>query len=53
MNVGKILTTVDTHTAGGPTSTITGGLPPHQGKNVAEKMEYFRRRGEAKAVGEP
>lgn len=42
MNVAKILTTVDTHTAGGPTRTITGGLPPLQGKNVAEKMEYFR-----------
>jgi proline racemase len=42
VNVSKIVTTVDTHTAGGPTRIITAGLPPLRGTSVAEKMEYFR-----------
>lgn len=41
MKVKRILTTIDTHTAGGPTRTITGGLPVLRGDSVAEKMEYF------------
>ncbi|MHB1191793.1 MAG: proline racemase family protein [Longimicrobiales bacterium] len=42
MQVRRILTTVDTHTAGGPTRTLIGGLPPLQGDSVAAKMEHFR-----------
>ena len=42
MRLSRALTTIDTHTAGGPTRTITAGLPPLQGETVAEKMEYFR-----------
>lgn len=37
-----MLSTVDTHTAGGPTRTLIGGLPPLEGNDVAERMEYFR-----------
>jgi len=42
MQVRRILTTVDTHTAGGPTRTLVGGLPPLPGDSVAAKMEHFR-----------
>jgi proline racemase len=42
MQVRRILTTVDTHTAGGPTRTLVGGLPPLRGDCVAAKMEHFR-----------
>ncbi len=42
MQIRRILTTVDTHTAGGPTRTLIGGLPPLHGNSVAAKMEHFR-----------
>jgi proline racemase len=42
MRTRKLLSTVDTHTAGGPTRIVTGGLPPLPGRSVAERMEYFR-----------
>ena len=42
MKVKRVLTTIDTHTAGGPTRTVIAGLPPLQGESVAAKMEYFR-----------
>jgi proline racemase len=42
MNLKRIITTVDTHTAGGPTRTAIAGIPPLEGHSVAEKMEYFR-----------
>ena len=42
MKVRRVLTTVDTHTAGGPTRILTGGLPPLPGVTVREKMEYFQ-----------
>jgi proline racemase len=42
MNAKRVLTTIDTHTAGGPTRTIIAGVPQLQGESVAEKMEYFR-----------
>lgn len=42
VNLKKILTTIDTHTAGGPTRTLIAGLPPLPGSSVAEKMDYFR-----------
>jgi proline racemase len=44
MKLSRALTTIDTHTAGGPTRTITAGLPPLAGASVAEKMEDFRTR---------
>jgi len=42
MQVVRVLTTIDTHTAGGPTRILTGGLPPLPGGRVREKMESFR-----------
>jgi len=42
MKLTRVLTTVDTHTAAGPTRTLTAGLPPLSGESVAAKMEYFR-----------
>lgn len=42
MRVRRMLTSIDTHTAGGPTRTLVAGLPPLSGESVAEKMEYFR-----------
>lgn len=41
MNINRVLTTVDTHTAGGPTRIVIGGIPPLEGETVADKMEYF------------
>jgi proline racemase/trans-L-3-hydroxyproline dehydratase len=42
MRLERIITTVDSHTAGEPTRVITGGLPHIPGNTMAEKMEYFR-----------
>lgn len=42
MNAKTVLTTIDTHTAGGPTRTVIAGIPRLGGGSVAEKMEYFR-----------
>ncbi|MFP5205689.1 MAG: proline racemase family protein [Acidobacteriota bacterium] len=42
MNAKRVVTTIDTHTAGGPTRTVVAGLPQLRGESVAEKMEYFR-----------
>lgn len=42
MQVGRVLTTIETHTAGGPTRILTSGLPPLPGGSVREKMESFR-----------
>lgn len=39
-----MLTTIDTHTAGGPTRIVTGGVPPLRGASVAEKMADFQAR---------
>jgi proline racemase len=44
MKLSRVLTTIDTHTAGGPTRTLIAGLPPLPGRTVAAKMEYFRAR---------
>ena len=38
----KILSTIDTHTAGGPTRIITSGIPPLHGSDVAAKMAFFK-----------
>ncbi len=42
MNATRVVTTIDTHTAGGPTRTVIAGVPQLQGKSVADRMEYFR-----------
>jgi proline racemase len=39
----KMITTVDSHTAGEPTRLITGGLPPIPGRSMAEKLAYASR----------
>lgn len=36
-----IISTIDSHTAGHPTRVVTGGLPTLQGKNVAQKCDWF------------
>lgn len=41
MNVTRLITTVDTHTAGQPTRIITSGLPPLPGASMAEKRQFF------------
>lgn len=40
----RMVTTVDSHTAGHPTRVVTGGLPPLHGFTVAERSEDFRAR---------
>jgi proline racemase len=42
MRFNKMFTTVDTHTAGEPTRTITGGIPHIPGKTVSDKMLYLK-----------
>jgi proline racemase len=42
MNINRIFTSIDTHTGGNPTRTITGGLPHIPGKTVADKMLYLK-----------
>jgi proline racemase len=42
MHFEKILSTIDTHTAGGPTRIITSGIPPLHGSDVAAKMTFFK-----------
>ncbi len=42
MQIKKIFQTIDTHTAGEPTRTITGGIPYIPGKTMSEKMLYFK-----------
>lgn len=42
MAAHRVLTTIDSHTAGHPTRVITGGLPPLRGDSVAEKYVWFQ-----------
>ncbi len=42
METQRVFTTIDTHTAGGPTRIITSGIPFLPGKSLAEKFEYFK-----------
>jgi len=42
METERVFTTIDTHTAGGPTRIITSGIPFITGKSLAEKFEYFK-----------
>jgi proline racemase len=41
MSSQRVITTVDSHTAGHPTRVITGGLPPLKGRTAAEKCDWF------------
>jgi proline racemase len=41
MDVVRLITTVDAHTAGEPTRIVTGGLPPRAGATMAEKQQFF------------
>lgn len=42
MNIKKMVTTVDAHTAGEPTRIVTGGIPHIPGKTMTEKKEWAR-----------
>ncbi len=42
MRFKRIFSTIDTHTAGEPTRTVLGGLPPIPGKSMSEKMLYLK-----------
>ena len=42
MDIRRLITTVDTHTAGEPTRIITAGLPPLPGATMAEKRDFFK-----------
>jgi len=41
MKLSKVVTVVDSHTAGMPTRVITGGIPNIPGRTMAEKRDYF------------
>lgn len=43
----RMISTVDTHTAGAPTRIILAGIPVLRGPDVASKMEDFRQRHDA------
>ena len=42
MKFEKYFTTIDTHTCGDPTRTVTGGIGPIPGKTIAEKMLFLK-----------
>ena len=42
METRRIFSTIDTHTAGGPTRILTSGLPFLPGGSVQEKFTYFK-----------
>jgi len=42
METRRILTTIDTHTAGGPTRILTSGVPFLPGTSLPEKFAYFK-----------
>jgi proline racemase len=42
MKLQRVITAIDTHTAGGPTRIITSGIPALPGKSVEEKYGYFQ-----------
>jgi proline racemase len=42
MRIKRLVTAIDTHTAGGPTRILTGGIGPLAGGTVADKMEFFQ-----------
>lgn len=42
MHFDKYYTTIDSHTCGDPTRTVTGGVGPIPGKTIADKMLYLK-----------
>ncbi|MCG8617330.1 MAG: proline racemase family protein [Desulfobacterales bacterium] len=42
MQFERMFTTIDTHTCGDPTRTVTGGIPVIPGTTIAEKMLYLK-----------
>lgn len=42
MKFSKLVTTIDTHTGGNPTRTVTSGAPELIGSTMTEKMVYMR-----------
>lgn len=42
MKFERYYTTIDTHTCGDPTRTVTGGVGPIPGKTIFEKMTYLK-----------
>jgi proline racemase len=42
MEIKRLFTTIDAHTAGEPLRIITGGLPPIKGDTILAKRAYFR-----------
>ncbi len=42
MKISNYYTSIDTHTCGDPTRTVTGGVGPIPGRTILEKMEYLR-----------
>ena len=38
----RVISTVDTHTAGEPTRIVVSGIPKIRGKTLGEKIEYLR-----------
>ncbi|MCK4387623.1 MAG: proline racemase family protein [Dehalococcoidia bacterium] len=41
MKISRMITTVDTHTAGEPTRVVTGGIPCIRGNNMQEKKQWI------------
>jgi proline racemase len=41
MDAIRLISTIDTHTAGEPTRIVTAGLPPLPGATMAAKRDYF------------
>lgn len=42
MNLSRMITTIDTHTAGEPTRVVTGGIPHIPGASMQEKKEWMK-----------
>lgn len=42
VKISKLISTIDTHTGGNPTRTITSGAPKLIGKTMTEKMIYMK-----------
>jgi len=42
LRFNRVISTVDTHTAGEPTRIVVSGIPKVRGKTLGEKIEYLR-----------
>jgi proline racemase len=42
MKISRVFSSIDTHTGGEPTRTITGGIPHIPGRTIVEKMTYLK-----------